>query len=62
MDNTFRIENFSGLSAFRRQNDKISKLKLTSVLSAYKNYHDKTEIPENKIVYMDQAEIMSLNN
>ena len=62
MDNTFRIENFSGLSAFRRQNDKLSKLKLASVLNAYKNYHDKNEISENKIVYMDQAEIMSLNN
>ena len=62
MDNTLRIENFSGLSAFRRQNDKLSKLKLASILNAYKNYHDKIEISENKIVYMDQAEIMSLNN
>lgn len=61
LDNTFRIELFSGLENYRRQEDCLSAMKLAAVLSSYKSYRDRHEIDENKNVYMDQSEITRLN-
>lgn len=61
LDNTIQIENFPKLAMFRRQEDKLSSTKLRDVLRAYHSYHDTHEIDENKIVYMDRAEILQLN-
>ena len=61
LDNTIRVEYFDTLSVYRRQTDKLSSVKLNSVLNAYKEYHEKNEIDENKNVYMDKSEILPLN-
>lgn len=61
LDNTFKIEDFDELINYRRQTDKLSSSKLNSVISAYRNYHTNNEIDENKNVYMDKEEILSLN-
>ena len=62
LDNTLKIENFSGLVRFRRQEDKLSQKKLEDVLAAYRRYHDTHEIDEDKNVYMDRVEILELNS
>lgn len=61
LDNTMRVEYFQGLELYRRQEDKLSEDKLCDVLKAYKNYHDKYEIDQNKNVYIDKQELQSLN-
>ena len=61
LDNTLQIENCPELLTLRRQEDKLSSKKLKDVLKAYKEYHDTHEIDENKIVYMDKAELLRLN-
>lgn len=61
LDNSIKIEYYDGLSRFRRQSDKLSEEKLSDVLRAYSEYHEKHEIREVKNVYMDEAEITSLN-
>ena len=61
LDNTFRVENISELVRFRRQKDKLSEVKLSEVLTAYREYHESRTIEENEIVYMDRAEILALN-
>lgn len=61
LDNTFRIENCPELLNYRRQPDKLSPDKLSNVLCAYSNYHKKYEIDDMKNVYMNRAEILSLN-
>lgn len=61
LDNTIKIENCAELLSYRRQEDKLSAHKLADVLTAYKDYHESHEIDENKNVYMDRAEILSLN-
>ena len=49
LDNTFRVENISELVRFRRQKDKLSEVKLSEVLTAYREYHESRTIEENKI-------------
>lgn len=61
MDNTIKIENCRYLERFRRQRDKLSANKLQEVIFAYRRYHERHEIDENKNVYMDCVEIMALN-
>lgn len=61
LDNTIKVENCSELLSYRRQEDKLSENKLADVLQAYRDYHDEYEIDENKNVYMDRAEIVSMN-
>lgn len=61
LDNTFKIENFSGLERYRRQTDKLSAGKLGKVLKAYYAYHEMNEIEETKVVYMSKGEILALN-
>lgn len=61
LDNTIRIDNFRGLAQFRRQSDKLSSDKLRDVLEAYRRYHEDHMIDENKNVYMDMYEVLSLN-
>ena len=61
LDNTIKVENFPELARFRRQRDKLSQAKLEVTLRAYRTYHATHEISENKNVYMDKAEILSLN-
>ncbi|MBS4900714.1 MAG: helix-turn-helix transcriptional regulator [Clostridiales bacterium] len=39
----------------------LSASKLEKVLHKYKQYHQKNEIDENKIVYLDRQEILELN-
>ncbi|MCM1334366.1 MAG: hypothetical protein NC084_12560 [Bacteroides sp.] len=62
MDNRFLIENFKELEQYRRQPDKLSPQKLSDVLQSYREYHHTHAIDEDKIVYMDQNEILGLNN
>lgn len=59
-DNTIKVEYHEELSGYRRQKDKLSKVKLQDVLKAYKDYHEKNRIDENKQVYMDWAELINL--
>ena len=61
LDNTIRVEYFETLSDYRRQSDTLSAGKLSSILRAYKTYHDNNQIDELKNVYMDEHEIASLN-
>ena len=61
LDNTIRVEYFETLSDYRRQPDTLSAGKLTSILQAYKAYHDNNQIDELKNVYMDEHEVTSLN-
>lgn len=61
MDNIILIEKCEELKGYRRQIDKLSAQKLQSVITAYKKYHETHEIDENKTVYMDKSEIVSLN-
>lgn len=60
MDNTLKIELYEKLSEYRRQPDKLSEEKLKDVLNAYKNYHERYEIDENKQVYMSETELENL--
>lgn len=62
LDNTLRLELFPGLIKYRRQTDTLSKAKLDSVLLAYHSYHRNHAIDDNKNVFMDEAEITSLNS
>lgn len=61
LDNTFRVELFDGLANYRRQTDRLSEKKLADVIGAYRLYHRLYTIDENKIVYMDRAEIVTMN-
>ena len=61
LDNTLKIENFPTITQFRRQRDKLSRDKLSDVLRAYQQYHQTHIIDDNKIVYMDQGEVLQLN-
>lgn len=61
LDNTIRVELCAELENYLRQADTLSEDKLNSVLTAYNIYHNKYEIDENKVVYMDKTEILSLN-
>lgn len=61
LDNRIMVENYVGLEKYRRQVDKLSPLKLQEVLTAYARYQARYGVDENKNVYMDQAEIESLN-
>lgn len=62
MDNTILIDRYEKLSSYRRQLDKLSIDKLSETLNAYKEYHQKNIIEENKQVYMTEDELESLNN
>ena len=61
LDNIILLENFAALSSYRRTTDKLSTDKLINLLNAYRNYHSRYSIDENKIIFMDEAEIKSLN-
>ena len=61
LSNRFTIAWFPGLVNYRRQPDKLSETKLESVIRAYRDYHRKNQIDENKIVHMDELEITELN-
>lgn len=60
LDNTIFIDNYD-LSNYRRQPDKLSSVKLSDTLKAYKDYHDRNSIDENKQVYINKKELESLN-
>ena len=61
-NNTILLEYFEGIERYRRQTDVLSSNKLQDVISAYRDYHIKNEIPENIIVYLDKKEIEGLNS
>ena len=61
LDNKFMLENCPDLSRFRRQTDQLSPEKLEDVLRAYRSYHRAHHIDENKNVYMNKEEVLSLN-
>lgn len=60
LDNSIKIELYEGLTKYRRQKNKLSQKKLNGVLQAYRSYHTKYAIDENKQVYMTQIELESL--
>lgn len=62
LDNVFLVEFYGGLTEYRRQTDKLSEKKLNDVLKAYKSYHVKHHIDENKQVYMGREEFENLQN
>jgi hypothetical protein len=62
LDNTIKLAYFEDLTKHRRQIGKLSKDKLVMVLAAYKDYHKRYEIDENKVVNMDEDEIRNLNS
>lgn len=60
MDNTFLLENYSGLERYRRQEDKLSEKRLNDVVAAYRKYHETHQIDEDKQVYITRTELESL--
>ncbi len=62
MDNTFLLENHDGLEKYRRQEDKLSEVKLKDAIYAYKEYHRKNEIDEDKQVYLSKDELSKLQH
>lgn len=61
MDNKFYLEKFDELTKYRRQEDTLSEEKLKDVIKAYNNFQKHNIIDDNKIVYLDKIEIISLN-
>lgn len=61
LDNKFTLEYYEGLCNYCRQPDKLSKVKLQMVISAYKKYQSEHHLDENKIVHMGKEEIEELN-
>jgi len=61
MNNIFKLENCPELLKKRKTLDKLSDDKLKIALSKYKNYQLNNYIRDERIVYMDRAEIISLN-
>ena len=62
LNNVILVENFDELINYRRQPDKLSDRKLMSVIDAYRNYHKKHHIAEDRTVYLDREEIENLNS
>lgn len=60
LDNTLQVEDCVELLRYRRQTDKLSEGKLKSVLTAYRRYHEKNRISEDKQVFMNREEITRL--
>lgn len=60
MDNSLFLEEYEGLTKYRRQKDKLSLGKLDEVLEDYYNYHEKHHIDENKQVYISKEELENL--
>lgn len=61
IDNIILLENFPGLAKKRRQLDKLSDKKFKKVLNRYNEYKNNEWIDDNKKVFMDKEEIISLN-
>ncbi len=61
MNNVFKLDNIPELIKKRRTTDKLSKEKLNIALSKYKNYQLNNYIQDERIVYMDREEIISIN-
>ena len=61
IDNIIQLENFNGLEKKRRQIDKLSKEKFNKVLKRYNEYKENEWIDDNKKVFMNKEEIISLN-
>ena len=61
IDNIIQLENFPKLETKRRQIDKLSDKKLKKVLDKYLEYKENEWIDDNKKVFMNKEEIISLN-
>ena len=61
MNNVFKLENIPELTKKRKTTDKLSNEKLDVAIRKYKNYHLNNYIQEERIVYMDKEEILSIN-
>ncbi len=61
IDNIIQFENFPKLETKRRQIDKLSDKKFEKVLNRYLQYKENEWIDDNKKVFMDKDEIISLN-
>lgn len=61
LNNVILVENTENLVKYRRQKDKLSSAKLESVIKAYREYHEKHHIAEDRMVFLDQSEIEELN-
>lgn len=62
LDNTFLLENYNGLERYRRQDDKLSEDKLKDAIKAYRKYHEKHQIAEDKQVYITKRELEKLQS
>ena len=62
LDNTYRVELKDELEQFRRTEATITKIRLESIIKAYRKYHEEYVIDENKNVYLTFDELLSLNS
>ena len=62
LDNTYRVELKDELEQFRRTEATITKIRLESIIKAYRKYHEEYVIDENKNVYLIFDELLSLNS
>lgn len=61
MNNTFKVEHYAGLDKYRQTKGKLSEVKLSDAILAYRKYHQENYIEEDKQVYMSQADLETLN-
>lgn len=56
------LENYNGLERYRRQEEKLSEEKPHDVVTAYRLYHGKHQIAEDKQVYISKNEMEELQS
>lgn len=62
LDNQIQIEYFEGLKKFRKTEDTLSQVRLSSILSDYNEYHRLNIISPEKSIYLTQEELLQYNN
>lgn len=55
------IDNIPELKFSRKTTDKLSSIKLNTLLDEYQNYQDNNNLKEERIVHMNKEEILKLN-
>lgn len=55
------IENFEGLSDYKKTNECLSNVKLKELLEHYDEYQNSNKLDESRIVHMTKVELLELN-